>query len=67
METAFRRMRERTIGGVWDQEGKAFWAEAMAEEMSAGEAEWISASGRDVEGLMEVKVLPEVAVWTLPS
>lgn len=66
-ETALRRIRERTMGGVWDHEGKAFCAEEMAESMSAGEAAWTFARGWAVEGSMESKVLPEVAVWTLPS
>ena len=59
--TAFRRMRARTIAGVVDQEWKAVWAEAMAESMSEGAAVWISAMGFAVEGLIEWKVLSDVA------
>jgi len=48
--TALRRMRERTIGGVWDHDGKAFCADAIAESMSAWEAVWTSARGLAVGG-----------------
>lgn len=66
-ETALRSMRERTIGGVWDHEGKAACADAMAESMSAGEAVWTSASGLAVEGSTVLKVFPDLALWGLPS
>jgi len=44
------------MGGVVDQEGKARWAEEMAESMSCGEAVWMSARGVAVEGSMDWNV-----------
>ena len=40
-ETARRRMRERSGGGVDDQEGKAFWADVMAASMEDVGEVWI--------------------------
>lgn len=60
-DTAFSRMRERTIGGVLDHEGNAAEAEEMAESMSAWEALWIEAMGAPVAGLIDSKVLSDVA------
>ena len=69
--TARSRMRERSAGGVDDQEGKAFWAEVMAASIEEGEEVWSVQMGWAVEGSIVWKVdepgegcgRPEWKVW----
>ena len=66
IETAFKRIRERTAAGVEAQDWNALVAEAIAASISLCEAEWMFASGSRVDGSIDWNTGPE-AGWILPS
>jgi len=60
-------MRERSIGGVEDQEGKADLAEAMAKSIEDGLEVWMVQVGLAVEGSTDWKVEVEDVGCGLPA
>ncbi len=50
METALRRILERSTGGVLDHDGNADLADSMAESIDDGDEEWMVQTALPVEG-----------------
>lgn len=65
--TAFRSIRERSMGGVLAHDGNAFWAEEIAASISCCEEVCIVHVGWAVEGSMVWKVLEDDDDCGLPE